>query len=70
MAILNAQNIFRSIETKMKAEYQRDANGRYLVLRICSSGLEKRINVEDVGKWACDHDYWASDCGRCWDCGV
>ncbi|OGM98748.1 MAG: hypothetical protein A2649_04270 [Candidatus Yanofskybacteria bacterium RIFCSPHIGHO2_01_FULL_41_26] len=54
----------------MKAEYQRDANSRYLVLRIRSTGLEKRIIAEDVGRWACDHDHWISGCGRCWDCGV
>ena len=54
----------------MKTEYQRDANGRYFVLRIRSGGLYKRIPVEDVGKWACDHDYWTSDDGRCWDCGA
>ena len=49
---------------------RRDANAKYLVLRIRSSGLEKRINTEEVGKWACDHDDLISDCGRCWDCGV
>lgn len=54
----------------MKAAYQRNANAKYLVLRIHVSGLETRINAEDVGKWACDHDHWTSDCGRCWDCGV
>ncbi len=53
----------------MKAEYHRNANAKYLVLRIRSSGLETRINVENIGKWACDHDHWTSDCGRCWDCG-
>jgi len=54
----------------MKAEYQENANSRYLVLRIRSTDLEKRISAEDVGRWACDHDHWTSDCGRCWDCGV
>ena len=54
----------------MKAEYQRDANCKYIVLRIKSSGLEKRIRVEEVGKWACDHDGLISDDGRCWDCGM
>ncbi len=53
----------------MKAEYQSDANAKYLVLRIQSSGLKKLISVESVGKYACDHDHWISDCGRCWDCG-
>lgn len=55
---------------KRKAEYERDANCRYLVLRIRRSGLKKRIVVQDVGKWACDHDYLISDDGRCWDCGL
>ena len=54
----------------MKAEYHRDANAEYLVLRIGKSGLKKLINVEVVGKYACDHDHWISDCGRCWDCGT
>ncbi len=54
----------------MKAEYEHDANFRYLVLRIRSSGLKKRIMVGKVGESACDHDFWTSDCGRCWDCGV
>ena len=54
----------------MRTKYQRDVNGRYLVLRIKSSGLTKRIRVEEVGKWACDHDGLVSDDGRCWDCGV
>lgn len=54
----------------MKAEYQRDANDKYLVLRIHSSSLEKRIRAEEVGKRACDHDYLISDDGRCWDCGM
>ena len=54
----------------MKAEYQRNANGKYLVLRIQSSRLKKLINVENVGKYACDHDYLVSDDGRCWDCGI
>ena len=54
----------------MKAEYHRDANAKYLVLRIRLSGLKKLVNVEVVGKYACDHDHWISDCGRCWDCGL
>lgn len=54
----------------MKTEYERNAQGKYLVLRIRSSGLKKRIPVEEAGKWACDHDYLVSDDGRCWDCGV
>lgn len=70
MATSNVLNIFRNIETKMKAEYQCDANAKYLVLRIRKSGLKKLINVEIVGKYACDHDHWTSDCGRCWDCGT
>lgn len=55
---------------KTKTEYQRNANGKYLVLQIRSSGLEKRIAFEDIGKRACDHDSWTSDNGRCWDCGA
>jgi len=54
----------------MKAEYQQDANSNCLVLRIKSSGFEKRIRAEDIGKFACDHDSLISDCGRCWDCGM
>lgn len=54
----------------MKAEYRSNTRGEYLVLRIRSSNLEKVISVEDVGKWACDHDNLVSDCGRCWDCGL
>ena len=54
----------------MKTEYERNAQGKYLVLRIRSSGLKKRINVEEVGKWTCDHDDLVSDDGRCWDCGL
>ena len=54
----------------MKTEYYRNANGKYLVLRIRKSGLKKVMNVEDVGKYACDHDGWISDDGRCWDCGL
>ncbi len=54
----------------MKTEYQRDANAKYLVLRIRSSGLKKLIDIENIGKYACDHDHWISDCGRCWDCGL
>ncbi|MBI2635060.1 MAG: hypothetical protein HYW79_00770 [Parcubacteria group bacterium] len=54
----------------MKTEYRRDAQGKYLVLRIRSRGFEKIIPVEDVGKFACDHDTWTSDDKRCWDCGA
>lgn len=54
----------------MKTEYQRDANGKYLVLRVRSFGAKKLIPVESVGKLACDHDTFKSDDGRCWDCGV
>lgn len=53
----------------MKTEYECDATFRYLVLRIRKSGLKRRIPVEDIGKWACDHDYWTSDDNRCWNCG-
>ncbi len=52
----------------MKAEYENYAGSRCLVLR--RSGEKTRIFVEDVGKWACDHESGKSDCGRCWDCGV
>lgn len=54
----------------MEPEYESDANYRYLVLRIRSRGFKKIIVIEDVGKWACDHDHWTSDDGHCWDCGV
>ncbi|GEM_PF-3081971 len=54
----------------MKAEYHKNANGKYLVLHIRRSGLKKMISVEDVGKYACDHDDLISDDGRCWDCGI
>lgn len=70
MATLNALNTFRNIKTKMRAEYHRDANTKYLVLRIQRSGLNKLIDVKSVGKYACDHDDLASDDGRCWDCGI
>mgnify|MGYP001609880654 CR=1 FL=1 len=52
----------------MKAEYERDANFKYLVLRGFRE--KKRILVEDVGKWACDHEGGTSRCGRCMDCGL
>ena len=58
------------VGNKMKAEYERAPNAKYLVLRIRLSGLKKRISADDVGKWACDHDYLISDCGHCWDCGI
>lgn len=54
----------------METEYERDAQGEYLVLRIRSSGLKKIIPVKEVGSICCDHDYLESDDGRCWDCGV
>lgn len=53
----------------MKTEYERDATCRYFVLRIRKSGLKKRISVEKVSKYACDHDFLTSDDNRCWDCG-
>jgi hypothetical protein len=53
----------------MKAEYEH-AQRKYLVLRIKSSEFKKRIPVEEIGKFACDHDHLISDCGRCWDCGT
>lgn len=53
-----------------EAKYESDAQYKYLVLQIRSSGLKKRIPVEEVGKWACDHDDLVSDCGRCFDCGL
>lgn len=54
----------------MKTEYERDARGKYLVLRIRSSNLKKRIPIEEADKWVCDHDDLMSDDGRCWDCGM
>ena len=54
----------------MKIEYHRNANAKYLVLRIRKSGLKKLIDVNVVSKYACDHDHLISDCNRCWDCGV
>lgn len=51
-----------------EAEYKSDAQGKYLVLTY--AGERRRIPVENVGRWACDHDGLVSDCGRCWDCGI
>jgi hypothetical protein len=53
----------------MKPEYEYDTHSKYLVLRIRSSGLKKRIPIEELNKFACDHDYLVSDDERCWDCG-
>ena len=54
----------------MEAEYESNANFKYLVLRVRSREFKKRMFVEDVGKWACDHEGGTSDCGRCLDCGI
>jgi len=54
----------------METEYYNDAYGKYLVLRIRESGMKKMIRVDEVAKWAYDHDYLISDDDRCWDCGM
>lgn len=68
MSSTNKKGKEELVEVK-EAEYESNARGEYLVLQILSNGLKKTIPVEEVGKWACDHDYLVSDCGRCWDCG-
>ena len=44
--------------------------GRCLVLRRKSIEAVIRIPVEEVGKGACKHNGPASDCRRCWLCGM
>jgi len=53
----------------MHAEYGQNANSKWLVLRF-GGNILNRIPIERVAKYACDHDYLISDCGRCVDCGI
>lgn len=54
----------------MEAKYETHGGNKYLVLTASLVKATKRIPVDNVGKYACEHDFMLSDCGRCWDCGL
>ena len=58
-------------EKLLPAVYEMQNGERCLRLEanVAGSTATYHIREADVERWACDHDYLVSECGRCVDCG-